>query len=127
VVGALAERAVIVLGEVEQFPPHVEAGETEEVGGVGGLDLGERPQQAQGGPLEQVVGLLPAVNAWEVAEHLAGQVHHALVGTVDELAAGGLVAGSQAVDPCLDLSGLAAWLGHRNGSLLSEPRRPIIV
>src|SRR5262249_17484606 len=69
VVGAVAARAVVVLGEVEQFAANVQGGDAEEVRRAGRPDLSERPVQSHGGVLQDVIGLFPAPDARVALEH----------------------------------------------------------
>src|SRR5262249_46589017 len=74
--------------------------------------LPERALQADDGVLEDVVGLLPAVDLRIALEHLAREAAQAFAGIVEQLAAGGLIAAAQAVEIGLDLQRLRGRIGH---------------
>src|SRR5262249_51761979 len=64
------------------------------------------------GVLEDVVGLLPAVDLRVALDHLAREAAQPFAGTVEQLAAGGLFAAAQAVEVGLDLQRLRRRIGH---------------
>src|SRR5262249_4733373 len=72
----------------------------------------ERAVQADGGVLQHVVGLLPAVDVGVTPEHLAGELAQALAGAAEQLAARRLVAAADAVEAGLDVQRLRGRIGH---------------
>jgi hypothetical protein len=78
-------------------------GQVEEVGGRRRLDLLQGPAEPQDRVLEDVVGLLPAMHAGEIPEHLPRQAGQPVHRVGQELVARGGVARPQPVNAPLDL------------------------
>src|SRR5262249_43238487 len=83
VMRAGALRPVVVLGQVEQLAANLQGRQAEEGSGGGDGQLLERALQAEDGVLEDVVGLLPAMDLRITLDHFARQAAQPFAGTVE--------------------------------------------
>jgi len=79
--GAL--RPVVVLGQVEQLAANLQGRQAEEIAGGCDGQLLERALQADDSVLEDVVGLLPAMDLRITLDHFARQAAQPFAGTVE--------------------------------------------
>src|SRR5262249_53521825 len=78
VVGAGAPRAVVMPPQVEELAANHDGSQAVEGPHRFGADLAQRVEQTEEGPLQDVVGLLPAAELGEAMEHAAGEHFEAL-------------------------------------------------
>jgi hypothetical protein len=103
VVGPDPVRPEVMLGKVEEFPPHLYRRQVEEVPNRLNLDLGQRPVKANERVLKNVIGLLPAAKVRVAVEHLPGQAKQPVAGMIEQGLPGLLLPGSRKVDQVLNL------------------------
>ena len=114
-VGPRALRAEIAPGQVEELAADLRRGQAEEVGGRRRLDLLQGTAEPQDRVLEHVVGLLPAMDAREIPEHLPRQAGQPVHRVDQQLVARRGVARPQAIDAPLDLRRTLV-LGHEDAA-----------
>lgn len=98
VVAADPVGAEVLAAEIDKFPADLDGREVEEM--PYGLHLGglESPVEPQHGVLEDVVGLLPALQARASAKHAASEDEHAVRSMADEELPGPRVTRADRID-----------------------------
>src|SRR5271157_2147763 len=111
-VGPQALGPRVVPCQVDQLATDLHGREAEEVTGRRGGDVLQRPAEPEDRVLEDVVGLLPAVDAGEALEHFAGEALEAVDRAGEQGVTRRGVSGAETVDPPLDQGRLILALGH---------------
>ena len=125
-------RPEIMPGQVDELTADLGRGQAEEVTGRGGRDRPERAVEADQGVLKNVVGLLPAVDAGILLEHLAGEPRQSVGGDREQPLTRRVVAGLEAIQPPCSTrfrsSRTMAWPQpgcNRHGDVC-RPLRPLV-
>src|SRR5262249_59375052 len=106
--------AKVVASQVDQLAANLGGGQAVEVAQGRRANLVQGPVEPQAGALEDVVGLLPALQPAVTFEHASRQLGEAPAGPLKQLLAGRLVTPLEAEQALLQVGAL--FVGHGRGT-----------
>src|SRR5262245_31845224 len=112
-IGAFAQRSVVLASEVNELPSDLETGQAVELAAGARGNMFQRFPQAKESILEDIVGILPAANTTELLEQPAGKEAQPLARLADQFGTRRLIPRVKAFDVNLQVIGPKGCLAHR--------------